>query len=143
MFHGKNGFFGFPDLCRVDSLFKSLIRELLRVQAFSGLFHAGRYAVRRGLGHWNKEGRIIQIRQIRGFKVPLDVSLDLKILALLVKYFDADKSKILKEAMWDKFEDLRDREIIEDFEKKNKVGKVQFGNADDLIKKIGKKKKSA
>ena len=66
-----------------------------------------------------------------------------KILELLVKYFDADKSKILKEAMWDKFEDLRDREIIENFEKKNKVGKVQFGSADDLIKKIEKKKKSA
>ena len=66
-----------------------------------------------------------------------------KILELLVKYFDADKSKILKEAMWDKFEDLRDREIIEDFEKKNKAGKVHFGSAGDLIKKIEKKKKSA
>ncbi|MDB5048422.1 MAG: hypothetical protein JWO30_1493 [Fibrobacteres bacterium] len=66
-----------------------------------------------------------------------------KILELLVKYFDADKSKILKEAMWDKFEDLRDREIIENFEKKNKVGKVQFGSANDLIRKIEKKKKSA
>lgn len=62
-----------------------------------------------------------------------------KILDLLVKYFDADKSKILKEAMWDKFEDLRDREIIEGFEKKNRAGKVQFASADDLIKKIEKK----
>jgi predicted DNA-binding protein len=66
-----------------------------------------------------------------------------KILELLVKYFDADKSKILKEAMWDKFEDLRDQEIIEGFEKKSKVGKIQFGSADDLIRKIEKKKKSA
>jgi predicted DNA-binding protein len=65
-----------------------------------------------------------------------------KILELLVKYFDADKSKILKEAMWDKFEDLRDREIIEGFEKKNRTGKVQFASADDLIKKIEKKRKS-
>jgi predicted DNA-binding protein len=65
-----------------------------------------------------------------------------KILELLVKYFDADKSKILKEAMWDKFEDLRDREIIEDFEKKSRIGKVQFASADDLIKKIEKKKKA-
>ncbi|MDQ3002237.1 MAG: DUF6290 family protein [Fibrobacterota bacterium] len=59
-----------------------------------------------------------------------------KILGLLVKYFDADKSKILKEAMWDKFEDLRDREIIEGYGKKKKSGKVQFASADDLIKKI-------
>jgi predicted DNA-binding protein len=66
-----------------------------------------------------------------------------KILDLLVKYFDADKSKILKEAMWDKFEDLRDREIIEDFEKKSRTGKIQFASADDLIKKIEKKKKAA
>jgi predicted DNA-binding protein len=65
-----------------------------------------------------------------------------KILELLVKYFDADKSKILKEAMWDKFEDLRDREIIEGFEKKNRTGKVQFASAEDLIKKIEKKRKS-
>ena len=61
-----------------------------------------------------------------------------KILDLLVKYFDADKSKILKEAMWDKFEDLRDQEIIEGFEKKKKAGKAQFASADDLIKKIEK-----
>jgi predicted DNA-binding protein len=66
-----------------------------------------------------------------------------KILELLVKYFDADKSKILKEAMWDKFEDLRDREIIENFEKKSRAGKVQFASADDLIKKIEKKKRAA
>ncbi len=65
-----------------------------------------------------------------------------KILDLLVDYFAADKSKILKEAMWDKFEDLRDQEIIESFEKKKKAGKVQFANADDLIKKIEKKKKA-
>ena len=65
-----------------------------------------------------------------------------KILELLVKYFDADKSKILKEAMWDKFEDLRDREIIEEFEKKDRTGKVKFESADDLIKAITQKKKS-
>lgn len=64
-----------------------------------------------------------------------------KILGLLVKYFDADKSKILKEAMWDKFEDLRDREIIEGYEKKNRASKVQFASADELIKKIEKKRK--
>lgn len=63
-----------------------------------------------------------------------------KILAMLVKYFDEDKSKILKEAMWDKFEELRDREIIDDFEKKSDAGKVQFESADDLVGKIEQKK---
>lgn len=63
-----------------------------------------------------------------------------KILDLLVKYFDEDKSKILKEAMWDKFEDLRDRELIEEYEKKSLAGKIKFESADELISKIEKKK---
>lgn len=65
-----------------------------------------------------------------------------KILDLLVRHYDVDKSKILKEAMWDKFEDLRDQEIIEDFEKKSSAGKIKFESADDLIKSIGSKKKA-
>jgi predicted DNA-binding protein len=65
-----------------------------------------------------------------------------KVLELLVKYFDADKSKILKEAMWDKYEDLRDQEIIEEFEKKERAGKSKFESADDLIRAIGQKKKT-
>jgi predicted DNA-binding protein len=65
-----------------------------------------------------------------------------KILELLVKYFDADKSKILKEAMWDKYEDLRDQEIIEEFEKKERAGKAKFETADDLIQAISQKKKT-
>ena len=56
-----------------------------------------------------------------------------KILRLLVKHLDQDKSKILKEAMWDKFEELRDRDLIEGFEKKNRAGKVRFGSADALL----------
>ena len=65
-----------------------------------------------------------------------------KILELLVKYFDADKSKILKEAMWDKYEDLRDQEVIEEFEKKERARKAKFDSADDLIRAIGQKKRS-
>jgi predicted DNA-binding protein len=65
-----------------------------------------------------------------------------KILDLLVKYFDVDKSKILKEAMWDKYEDLRDLEIIGEFEKKERAGRIKFESADDLIQSIVQKKKS-
>ncbi len=63
---------------------------------------------------------------------------DEKVLNLLVKHFDLDRSKILKEAMWDKFEDLRDQEIIEGFEKKMRAGKTQFATAKDLIHQIEK-----
>ena len=62
-----------------------------------------------------------------------------KILEHLQHFYDTDKSKILKEAMVEKFEDLRDREVIEEFEKKLASGSVQFGSADRLIKKIKKK----
>ena len=56
-----------------------------------------------------------------------------KILEQLVRHFDQDKSKILKEALWDMFEDLRDRELIEDFESKSRAGKVEFATAYDLL----------
>jgi predicted DNA-binding protein len=59
-----------------------------------------------------------------------------KALALLVKYLDEDKSRILKDAMWEKFEELRDREIIEEFEKKSKNGKIEFVNADAFVKQF-------
>ena len=62
-----------------------------------------------------------------------------KILAHLQDYYDEDKSKILKEAMMEKFEDLRDREVIEEYEKNEKAKKVKFESADELIKKISKK----
>lgn len=62
-----------------------------------------------------------------------------KILEMLVRYFDEDKSKILKDALWDKFEDLRDREIIEDYEARSKAGKVEFGSADALLGRIAEK----
>lgn len=59
-----------------------------------------------------------------------------KILEHLQAFYNTDKSKILKEAMLEKFEDLRDREVIDEFEKKMDSGTVKFGTADNLIKKI-------
>lgn len=54
----------------------------------------------------------------------------------MVQFFDEDRSKILKEAMWEKFEDIRDREIIEDFEKKKSSGKAVFEDASDFIAQL-------
>ena len=59
-----------------------------------------------------------------------------KILEHLQEFYDTDKSKILKEAMVEKFEDLRDREVIEGFEKRLDSGLVKFETADSLLKKI-------
>lgn len=62
-----------------------------------------------------------------------------KILEMLVRHFDEDKSKILKDALWEMYEELRDRELIEEFETKLDSGKVQFGSADALLGKIAEK----
>ena len=66
-----------------------------------------------------------------------------KILGILQKHLDEDKSKILKDAMLEKFEDLRDRDVIENYEKKSKAKKVKFESADSLIKLLEKKMKRA
>jgi len=52
------------------------------------------------------------------------------------------QSKILKKSMMEKFEELRDHELIEAYEKKTSTRKTQFARADDLIKRITKANKS-
>jgi hypothetical protein len=61
-----------------------------------------------------------------------------------ITYF-AEKSELLwrmeiKKTMYDKFEDLRDRELIVDYEKKLSAGKIKFETADNLILQIECKK---
>ena len=62
-----------------------------------------------------------------------------KILSILQKLLHEDKSKILKGALWDKFEDLCDCEVIENYEKKANAKKVKFESAGSLIKLLEKK----
>ena len=46
----------------------------------------------------------------------------------------------MKKTSWDKFEDLRDKEVIEDNEKKLSAGKIKYETADNLILQIECKK---
>lgn len=62
-----------------------------------------------------------------------------RILELLVRHLEEDKSKILKDALWDKFEELRDRELIEEFEAGSRAGKIQFETAEALVAQIEEK----
>ena len=62
-----------------------------------------------------------------------------KALDMLVDYLDEDKSKVLKAALWEKFEELRDRDLIERFEKLSVAGKASFESADGLVAKLEKK----
>lgn len=66
-----------------------------------------------------------------------------KILKSLQNYLDEDKSKILKNAMIEKYEELQDRETIELFEKREQKKEISFQSADGLVKKLEKKYKRA
>lgn len=57
-----------------------------------------------------------------------------KLLKYLKEYYNCDASTLLKQSLWDLYEDIKDKEIIEDFEKKEKSGKAQFLNFENLIK---------
>ena len=55
-----------------------------------------------------------------------------KILDYLSKYYDEEKSTIIKHSLKDLFEDIHDRETIEEYEKSE--GETAFLTADDILK---------
>lgn len=56
-----------------------------------------------------------------------------KILKRLSEYFNADKSTLIKKALVELYENMKDIETIEAFEKKEKRGKVVFTSAEDIL----------
>jgi hypothetical protein len=56
-----------------------------------------------------------------------------KLLKLLKDYYNCDASSLLKRSLYELYEDLKDKEIIEQFEKKEKNHKSQFVTIDDLM----------
>lgn len=56
-----------------------------------------------------------------------------KVLKILKKYYNCDASTLLKKAIWDLFEDIKDKECIEDFEKREKSSKTKFVHINDLL----------
>lgn len=57
-----------------------------------------------------------------------------KILKLLQKHYNCDTSSLIKKSLWELYEDIKDKEIIEDFEKKEKSKKARFVSIDNMIK---------
>jgi hypothetical protein len=55
-----------------------------------------------------------------------------KLLKLLKDYYNCDASSLLKRSLYELYEDLKDKEIIEQFEKKEKNHKSQFVTFEDL-----------
>jgi len=58
-----------------------------------------------------------------------------KMLRQLSEYFHADKSTLIKRSLLDLYENMRDMEIIETYEKKEAKGKAKFVTADDILMK--------
>ena len=56
-----------------------------------------------------------------------------KVLKYLTKYYEEDKSSLLKHSMIEMYEDIQDKKIIKDFEKDESRGKVKFVSADDIL----------
>lgn len=56
-----------------------------------------------------------------------------KILKLLKKHYNCDASTLLKKSLWDLYDEIKDKEIIEDFEKREKGEKTKFVQINDLL----------
>ncbi len=58
-----------------------------------------------------------------------------KILKILKKYYNCDSSSLIKKSLFELYQDIKDREIIEKFEKKEKSGKTKFSTIEELVHK--------
>lgn len=56
-----------------------------------------------------------------------------KILKILKRYYNCDYSSLLKLSLWDLYEEIKDKEIIEEFEEKEKSSKANFVKIEDII----------
>ena len=57
-----------------------------------------------------------------------------KIINYLKEHLNCDTSTLLKRSLWELYEDLKDKEIIEDFEKNEDNGQVSFDTIDEILK---------
>ncbi|MGM0368386.1 MAG: DUF6290 family protein [Actinomycetota bacterium] len=56
-----------------------------------------------------------------------------KILKILKKYYNCDYSSLLKRSLRGLYEEIKDKEIIEEFEEKEKSSKANFVKIEDII----------
>jgi hypothetical protein len=57
-----------------------------------------------------------------------------KILKTLKNYYNCDSSNLIKRTLLDLYEEIKDREIIEQFEIREKSSKSGFVKFEDIIK---------
>ena len=56
-----------------------------------------------------------------------------KILEILKKYFEYDSSSLVKKSLLDLYEEIKDREIIEQYEAREKISKSKFVKIEDIL----------
>jgi hypothetical protein len=56
-----------------------------------------------------------------------------KILEILKKYFECDSSSLVKKSLLDLYEEIKDREIIEQYEAREKISKSKFVKIEDIL----------
>ena len=54
----------------------------------------------------------------------------------LSNYYDQDKSSLIKYSLKELYEDIIDKEVISDFEAREKKGEVKFIDSEEIIKKM-------
>ena len=59
-----------------------------------------------------------------------------EILKELSSYYEEDKSTLVKHSLQEMYEDLIDKKEIENFEKREKQGKVKFISAEEMLKNV-------
>jgi hypothetical protein len=59
-----------------------------------------------------------------------------KILKYLSQYYVEDKSSLIKHSLMDLYEDIKDLEVINHFENREKQKKTKFITSNDILKKI-------
>ena len=57
-----------------------------------------------------------------------------KLLNFLKEYYECDTSVLLKKSLWEMYEDIKDKEIIEDFEAREQGKETSFSSSKDITK---------
>ena len=65
-----------------------------------------------------------------------------KMVKFLSDYYEQDRSALIKHSLKELYEDIIDKQIINEYEAKEKKGKVKFIDSNEILKMIKTKKSS-
>jgi hypothetical protein len=65
-----------------------------------------------------------------------------KMVSFLVNYYEQDKSSLLKYSLKELYEDIIDKQIIDEYEAKEKTGEIKFIDSGEIMNMIKTQKNS-